>query len=81
MNIYLPPGTLGNGCCLAEAPLIGEERLAGQPTADGTSCGHEPVGKPDSKVSKVAKKCGHGLCSQTLAIASVRDERVIQLCP
>ena len=40
---------------MVKRPHIGEERLAGQPTADGPSCGHEPVGKPDSEGSKEPK--------------------------
>ena len=49
----------GDVRCHGEAPHIGEERLAGQPTADGPSCGHEPVGEQnlkDLKSQKILKK-------------------------
>ena len=34
---------------MGEGPHRGEERLAGQPSLHGPSCGHEPVGEPDLK--------------------------------
>ena len=45
----------GDVRCHGEAPHIGEERLAGQPTEDGPFCGHEPVGEPNSEGSKEPK--------------------------